>query len=89
MDKVVGLYGYDTRMGKVETYAAPVVMLCTGGIGQVYLYTTNQPIATGDGIAMAARAGAEIRNMEFIQFHPTALYSPAVDRFLISDVVRG
>lgn len=84
-----GLYGYDTRLKKVITFAAPVVMLCTGGIGRIYLYTTNPVIATGDGIAMAFRAGAEIRNMECIQFHPTALYSNTDDRFLISEAVRG
>jgi L-aspartate oxidase len=88
-NRIVGLYGYNSRERRVETYAAPVVMLCTGGIGQVYLYTTNPGIATGDGIAMAFRAGAEIRNMEFIQFHPTALYSTSEDRFLISEAVRG
>lgn len=87
--RIHGLYGYDTRTRKVLTFTAPVVMLCTGGIGQVYLYTTNPGIATGDGIAMAFRAGAEIRNMEMIQFHPTALYSTTEDRFLISEAVRG
>jgi len=87
--RVLGLYGYDTREEKVKTFAAPAVMLCTGGIGQVYLYTTNPSIATGDGIAMAFRAGAEVRNMECIQFHPTALYSNSDDRFLISEAVRG
>jgi L-aspartate oxidase len=87
--RVLGLYGYNTRSGAVETYAAPVVMLCTGGLGQVYLYTTNPAIATGDGIAMAFRAGAEIRNMECIQFHPTALFAGAEDRFLVSEAVRG
>jgi L-aspartate oxidase len=86
--RVLGLYGYDTQASEVRTFAAPVVMLCTGGIGQVYLYTTNPGIATGDGIAMAYRAGAEIRNMECIQFHPTALYS-GEERFLISEAVRG
>ena len=87
--RILGLYGYDTIQQEVQTYAAPAVMLCTGGIGQVYLYTTNPSIATGDGIAMAFRAGAEIRNMEFIQFHPTALYTASEDRFLVSEAVRG
>jgi L-aspartate oxidase len=86
---IVGLYGFDTQTKKVTTYAAPVVMLCTGGIGRIYLYTTNPTIATGDGVAMAFRAGAEIRNMECIQFHPTALYCSTEDRFLISEAVRG
>ena len=88
-NRVLGLYGFDTRVRKVVTFAAPVIMLCTGGVGQVYLYTTNPGIATGDGIAMAFRAGAEIRNMECIQFHPTALFSATEDRFLISEAVRG
>jgi len=88
-NRILGLYGYDTQLKKVVTFSAPVVMLCTGGIGQVYLYTTNPSIATGDGVAMAFRAGAEIRNMECIQFHPTALYSNVEDRFLISEAVRG
>ena len=87
--RVLGLYGYDTQLEEVQTFAGKAVMLCTGGIGQVYLYTTNPPIATGDGIAMAFRAGAEIRDMEFIQFHPTALYSEEDYRFLISEAVRG
>lgn len=87
--RVMGLYAYNTQTGTVTTYGAPVVMLSTGGVGQVYLYTTNPSIATGDGIAMAARAGAEIRNMECIQFHPTALYTHLEDRFLISEAVRG
>lgn len=88
-NRIVGLYGFDTKLGEVRTFSAPVVMLCTGGVGQVYLYTTNPPIATGDGIAMAFRAGAEIRNMECIQFHPTALFIGADDRFLVSEAVRG
>ena len=88
-NRVLGLYVLDTQTERVETFHAGAVLLATGGIGQVYAYTTNPAIATGDGIAMAARAGVEIRNMEFIQFHPTAFYSPDGSRFLISEAVRG
>lgn len=88
-NRVLGLFALDVNSNRVETYEAKAVLLATGGIGQVYQFTTNPSIATGDGIAMAYRAGVQVKNMEFIQFHPTAFYSQKRERFLISEALRG
>lgn len=87
--RCVGALVVDSDNGNVRGYLARAVLLSSGGLGQLYQHTTNPPIATGDGVAMAWRAGARIENMEFVQFHPTALYAPGKWTFLISEAVRG
>jgi len=92
--KCYGIYALNVKTNKVEKIVAGKIIIATGGAGQVYMHTTNPPIATGDGVAMGYRAGCKIANMEFIQFHPTSLYEKEKENtssqvFLISEAVRG
>jgi L-aspartate oxidase len=84
-----GLYALDVKRNRIGLFLASATVLCTGGVGQVYAHSTNDSVSTGDGIAMAYRAGAAVEDMEFMQFHPTSLYNPGHPTYLITEALRG
>jgi L-aspartate oxidase len=88
-NRCLGLLVYDEDAGTFKTMASDMVVCASGGYGQLYNYTTNPPVATGDGAALAFRAGCKLMDLEFVQFHPTVLYHPENRSFLISEAVRG